>query len=79
MDPYEYLLSKLNVKLEFPINWTKERIFKVFRNIDSNTSYRQYDKELDFFCRQLSCFPDKLESIEHVDLLLTVNGMNIGA
>lgn len=102
MDPYEYLLSKLNVTLKFspnvmarflyiksetdtkliskyiPIGWTHEYIFKFFRNIYSSKYYRQheYDKALYHFCQQLSCFPDELESTEHVDLLLTVNGMN---
>lgn len=98
MDPYEYLLSKLNViiireftsysiyiKLEtgeklvaynIPPFWTHEYIFKYYKNIDSNHLYRQYDKNLDFFCRQLRQFPDNLESTEHVDLLLAVNGLN---
>lgn len=81
MNPYEYLLNKLNIRLKF-IGWTHEQIFKYFRNIYSSEHYRQCDKELDFFClqcQQLSYFPNELESIEHVDLLLTLNGMNKGA
>lgn len=31
------------------------------------------------FCQLLRQFPDELESIEHVDLLLTLHGINKGA
>lgn len=99
IDPYKYLLNKLDViiipefntyslylKLEtgeklisnnVPITWTYEQIFKLYRNIASNPWFRQYHREIDSFCRQLRCFPEELESAEHVDLLLAVNGLQM--
>lgn len=73
-----YLNLETGKKLVFnyiPPDWTYEQIFKFYRNLDSTHLYRQYDEEIDRFCQQLRCFPDDLESITHVDLLLAVNGL----
>lgn len=75
------LYTKLETGKKFicthiPIGWTHEQIFKYYRNLDPNRFLRQYDKEIDQFCQLLQQFPNDLESTEHVDLLLTLNGLN---
>lgn len=112
MDPYEYLLTKLGLKicpvtnLSTDYSWdffedgqilgvcygnlaSKEDVCKYavkhltgefswflndyYSSSDYSNHFKTVMKQLHL---QLAGFPEKLESVEHVDLLLTVNGMN---
>lgn len=91
-DPYEYLFNKLGVKWDEYVIFLNNKIvdFKPKRETTYKDLYFQYQQPIldltgpefaDFrnLLRQIKLFPEVIESKEHVDLLLTLHGINKGA